>query len=63
MCDIVYLMVKKTEQKKTEFISLRVSKDVKSKLEAIALQQDRPLSWVVSKILEKHVNSKQAGKL
>lgn len=63
MCDIVYLMAKKIEQKKTEFLSLRVSKDVKNKLETIAAQQERPLSWVVSKILEKHVNSKQAGKL
>ena len=63
MCDIVYLMDKNTEQKKTEFISLRISKSVKAKLEAIALQQERPLSWVVSKIIEKHVNSKQAGKL
>lgn len=56
-------MAKKIEQKKTEFLSLRVSKDVKNKLEIIAAQQERPLSWVVSKILEKHVNSKQAGKL
>ena len=56
-------MDKNTEQKKTEFISLRISKSVKAKLEAIALQQERPLSWVVSKIIEKHVNSKQAGKL
>ena len=63
MCDIVYLMAKKTDQKKTDFISLRVSKSVKSKLEEIALQNDRPLSWVVSKILENHVNSKQTGKL
>lgn len=63
MCDIVYLMPKKTDQKKTDFISLRVSKSVKSKLEEIALQNDRPLSWVVSKIIENHVNSKQTGKL
>lgn len=63
MCDIVYLMAKKTDQKKTEFISLRISKSVKAKLEAIAEEHERPLSWVVCKIIEKHVDSKQAGKL
>ena len=63
MCDIVYLMAKKVDEKKTEFISLRVSKTVKRKLEDVAIQNDRPLSWVVNKILEKHVNSKQVGKL
>jgi predicted transcriptional regulator len=57
------LLARKTAKKKTELVSARVSKTVKSKLEDIALENDRPLSWVVSKILEKYANSKQAGKL
>lgn len=60
---IVYLMAKKTVEKKTEFISVRVSKSVKNKLEDIALENDRPLSWVVSRILENYAGSKRAGKL
>lgn len=56
-------MAKKTDEKKTEFISVRVSKAVKARLEEIAEEHDRPLSWVVNRVLEKHVNSKQAGKL
>lgn len=63
MCDIVYLMASNTDEKKTEFISLRVTKSVKNKLEDIAVQNDRPLSWVVNKILEKYVTSKKPGKL
>lgn len=56
-------MTKKTTEKKTEFISARVSKTVKKRLEDIAVQNDRPLSWVVSKILENYAGSKRAGKL
>jgi hypothetical protein len=36
---------------------------VTGKLDEVGFQNIRPLSWVVSKILEKHVNNKQAGKL
>ncbi len=63
MYDNVYIMPTKSDDKKTELISVRISKSLRDKLEAIAEEQDRPLSWVVNKILQKHLNSKQAGKL
>jgi predicted transcriptional regulator len=63
MYDNVYIMSKKKTEKKDELISVRVSNTLRNKLEAIAEENDRPLSWVVNKILEKYTNSKQAGKL
>ncbi|MCG8434139.1 MAG: hypothetical protein MJA83_08925 [Gammaproteobacteria bacterium] len=56
-------MAKAEANKKTEFLSIRVSQPVKRKLQKLADDQDRPLSWVVNKILEKYVNSKNYGKL
>lgn len=63
MCDMVYRMAKNQDDKKTEFLSVRVSRSVKAKLEKIAVENERPLSWVVSRVLENYVNSKNAGKL
>ena len=56
-------MAKSTLEKKPDFLSVRVSKSVKSKLEKVAAENDRPLSWVVNRILEKYVNSSRYGKL
>ena len=63
MYDNVYIMRKKKTEKKDELISVRVSNTLRNKLEAIAEENDRPLSWVVNKILEKYTSSKQARKL
>lgn len=56
-------MARNVSEKKTDFLSVRMSKTVKSKLEKVAEENDRPLSWVVNKILENYVNSKRYGKL
>lgn len=39
-------------QKKTEFLSVRVSRETKDRLETIAEENDRSLSWVVAKMIE-----------
>ncbi len=41
--------------KKTEFISVRISKATKKKLEKLAKEKERSLSWLVSKIIETHI--------
>ncbi len=56
-------MARRKVEKKPDFLSVRVSKSVKSKLEKVAKENDRPLSWVVNRILEKYVNSSRFGKL
>ncbi len=48
MYDNVYIMRKKKTEKKDELISVRVSNTLRNKLEAIAEENDRPLSWVVN---------------
>ncbi len=47
-------------QKKAEFITIRVSHDLKEKLVASARQIDRPLSWAVNNILEQKMANKQS---
>ncbi|MBL4827443.1 MAG: hypothetical protein JKY66_06975 [Spongiibacteraceae bacterium] len=42
---------------KDEFISVRVQAQVKVKLQKIADEKDRPLSWVVNKILEESLEN------
>lgn len=51
-------MRKKENSKKSEFLSVRVSKEVKDHLEDIAEENERSVSWVVSKILEKFTQGK-----
>jgi predicted transcriptional regulator len=57
MFNIVYLMPKPAKKKKDEFISVRVESTVKDKLLKIAEKNDRPMSWVVNKILVEYVSS------
>lgn len=45
-------MRKDRPPKKSEFLSIRVPKEVKTRLEEMALSQERSLSWLVAKILE-----------
>ena len=39
-------------EKKTEFISIRVTPDVKEKLDCIASNSERSISWVVGNMIE-----------
>jgi len=48
-------MKKEAREMKSEFLSIRVSPSTKAALETIAESQDRTLSWLVSRILETHV--------
>ena len=48
-------MSKKRPEKKDEFISVRVEKATKDKLLEIAEETERPLSWVVGRILRAYV--------
>ena len=48
-------MSKKRQEKKDEFISVRVEKATKEKLMEIAEETERPLSWIVGKILRAYV--------
>jgi predicted HicB family RNase H-like nuclease len=56
-------MKKRKSQKKSEFLSVRVSEKVKTKLAEMAASQDRSLSWLTAKILEEYTNKNtSAGK-
>lgn len=46
-----------SKKKKDEYISVRVESSVKDKLQKIAEKNDRPMSWVVNKILVDYLNS------
>jgi len=46
------------DSKKSEFLSVRVAKEMKAELEKIAEDNDRSISWVVGKIIEKYLNGK-----
>lgn len=59
MCDIVYFMPKKPTEKKDELISVRVKSPIKEKLLEIAIEKDRPLSWVVNQIIEEYLEKKK----
>jgi len=56
MCDIV-IMAKRTSDKKTEFLSVRVPASTKAALLEIAEENERSLSWVVAKVLARYLNS------
>jgi len=58
MYDKVYLMSKDDSTKKSEFLSVRVAKEIKEELEGIAQENERSVSWVVGKIIEKYLNGK-----
>jgi len=62
MCDIV-IMGKRTSDKKTEFLSVRVPATTKAALIRLAETNERSLSWVVAKILETHLSQKSARRL
>jgi predicted transcriptional regulator len=47
--------------KKAEFLSVRVSKEIKDRLEKMASSQERSLSWLVAKVLEEFM-TKPSGK-
>ena len=46
------------DSKKSEFLSVRVPKDTKAELEKIAEDNERSISWVVGKIIDKYLNGK-----
>lgn len=48
--------------KKTEQINVRVTTEVKKMLSAEAEAQDRPLAYIVNKILTNYVNEKKTHK-
>ena len=48
-------MAKKKMDRKTEFLSVRVSEATKNSLEEIAESEDRSLSWLVAKVLEDYL--------
>jgi predicted transcriptional regulator len=62
MCDIV-IMGKRTSDKKTEFLSVRVPASTKSELLRIAEKNERSLSWVVAKILALYLTEERKGDL
>ena len=57
-------MPKKASEKKTEFLSVRVTKQAKKELEEIAARDDRSVSWLVARILDetlKRIKEKSRG--
>jgi hypothetical protein len=62
MCDIV-IMAKRTSDKKTEFLSVRVPASTKTELLRIAEKNERSLSWVVAKILALYLTEERKGDL
>ena len=57
-------MPKKDSEKKTEFLSVRVTKQAKKELEEIAATDDRSVSWLVARILDetlKTIKEKSRG--
>ena len=57
-------MPKKDSEKKTEFLSVRVTKQAKKELEEIAASDDRSVSWLVARILDdplKTIKEKSRG--
>ena len=57
-CLTLYIFMKK--QAKSEFLSVRLSKETKAALEGLAGADERSLSWLVAKVLDTHVE--QAAK-
>ncbi len=55
-------MSKDDSEKKSEFLSIRVSKEMKAELEAIAADNERSLSWVVAKIIDRYLESGRSKK-
>jgi predicted DNA-binding protein len=51
-------MIKKSGRRKSEFVSVRLSKEAKQTLQKQADREDRTLSWLVSKIIEDHLKKK-----
>lgn len=49
--------------KKAEFLSVRVSTETKGRLQEIATAEDRSLSWVVAKILERFLDDERKVRL
>ena len=52
-------MAKKKTDRKTEFLSVRVSETTKNTLEEIAESEDRSLSWLVAKVLEDYLKARK----
>ncbi|MCK5241200.1 ribbon-helix-helix protein, CopG family [bacterium] len=51
--------MKKTQStKKSEFISVRLSKEAKQTLQKMADKEDRTLSWLIAKIIDDHLKKK-----
>jgi len=56
-------MAKRDADKKTEFLSVRVPAHTKTALLELAEENERSVSWIVAKILDKHLKSSDAGDL
>lgn len=50
-------MATKKKESKTTVVSAKVKPSIKKKLEKLAEEQDRKLSWVISKILTENVDN------
>ena len=48
--------------KKTEFLSIRVTKATKAELEKISTDHERSTSWVVGKIIDSFLENKNSVK-
>lgn len=42
--------------KKSEFIAIRTTEEIKNKLDQIAKEEDRSLSYIVNRIIENYFN-------
>lgn len=52
-------MEKRKKEAKGEFISVRVSENVKKKIQTLADKQERSLSWMIGKIIEEYLSQKK----
>lgn len=43
--------------KKSEMIGFKTTPEIKTKLEQIAKEQERPISWIVNKIITDYITS------
>ena len=57
ICVTIYIMKRTYNEKKTEFLSVRLSRNTKTALQSLADNDARSVSWIVSKILEDYVQS------
>jgi predicted transcriptional regulator len=52
-------MPRKKKNPKTQFLSVRVTPEIRQALEKIAASEDRTLSWLVGKIVREYLESRR----